>query len=83
MYSSSDATLEVKSTAVEFETKATREEIAAVFVNDKIDLHFDGGFYTVIATHLSADEVMKKLVNSQISISYCRDITNSTKRFFN
>ncbi len=83
MYSSSDATLAVKSTAVEFETKATREEIANVFANETIDLHFNGGFYTVIATNLSADDVMRKLVNSQISISYCRDITNSTKRFFN
>ena len=83
MYSSSDATLEVKSTAVEFETKVTREEITTVFANDKIVLHFNGGFYTIIAEHLSADEVMRKLVNSQISISYCRDITNSTKRFFN
>ena len=83
MYSSSDATLEVNSTAVEFETKVTREEITTVFANDKIVLHFNGGFYTIIAEHLSADEVMRKLVNSQISISYCRDITNSTKRFFN
>ena len=83
MYSSSDAVITKQSTAVEFETKATREEILNVFADDTIDLHFNGGFYTIISTNKSADELLKKLSVSTLSITYFRDITNSTKRFFN
>jgi ABC-2 type transport system ATP-binding protein len=83
MYSSSDAAPTKQSTAVEFETKARREEILNVFTADQIDLHFNGGFYTIISVNQSADEVLKKLAASTLSLTYFRDITNSTKRFFN
>jgi ABC-2 type transport system ATP-binding protein len=83
MYSSSDIVTTAKSTAIEFETTATREQIIEVFATDEIDLHYNGGFYSIIAKEISPDVIMKKLVNSQLTISYFRDITNSTKRFFN
>ena len=83
MYSSNDAALQVKSTAVEFETKASRDEILNLFAGEKIDLHFNGGFYTIISANKAADDVLRQLAASAISLTYFRDITNSTKRFFN
>jgi ABC-2 type transport system ATP-binding protein len=83
MYSSSDIITTAKSTAIEFETTATREQIINVFANNQIDLHYNGGFYSIISKEITPDDIIKKLVNSQLPISYFRDITNSTKRFFN
>lgn len=83
MYSSNDAATEIKSAAVEFETTASREAILAVFGEAAPDLHFNGGFYTVISSAYTAAELIKKLVGSNIEVSYFRDITYSTKRFFN
>ena len=83
MYSSNDAATAIKSTAVEFETTAGREEIIAIFGGMQIDLHFNGGFYTVISEKLSSAEIISLLTNSSIVLSYFRDITFSTKRFFN
>jgi ABC-2 type transport system ATP-binding protein len=83
MYSSNDVQTTAKSTAVEFETTATRESIVALFVEKEIELHFNGGFYTIISSSFSPEQIIKKLINSEMPISYFRDITNSTKRFFN
>jgi ABC-2 type transport system ATP-binding protein len=83
MYSSSDEKIIAATTAIEFETTASREQILNVFAQVNIELHFNGGFYTIIAKEASVDTVVKTLVNSEMAISYFRDITNSTKRFFN
>jgi ABC-2 type transport system ATP-binding protein len=83
MYSSSDVVTTEKTTAVEFETTATRVQIVAAFADAAIELHYNGGFYTIIAKDISAETVIKKIINSQLPVSYFRDITNSTKRFFN
>jgi ABC-2 type transport system ATP-binding protein len=82
MYSSSDEKTTAVTTAIEFETIATREQILNVFAQVDIELHYNGGFYTIIAKEASVDTVVKTLVNSEMPISYFRDITNSTKRFF-
>jgi ABC-2 type transport system ATP-binding protein len=83
MYSSNDVFTTAIDTTIEFETNASREEILQVFSNSDIDLHFNGGFYTIIAKRNTASEVIKTLIQSGLSVSYFRDITNSTKRFFN
>jgi ABC-2 type transport system ATP-binding protein len=83
MYSSSDEKIIAATTAIEFETTASREQILNVFAQVNIELHYNGGFYTIIAKEASVDTVVKTLVNSEMAISYFRDITNSTKRFFN
>jgi ABC-2 type transport system ATP-binding protein len=83
MYSSNDVVTTTIDTTIEFETNATREDILKVFGNNNIDLHFNGGFYTIIAKRNTAGDVIKTLIESGMSISYFRDITNSTKRFFN
>lgn len=65
---------------VELETVATRETLLGVLGGQGI-LHFNGGFYTITSKELPAQEILAKLVNEKIAITYFRDITHSTKRF--
>ncbi len=81
MFSSNDAATTITNTAIEFETSVTRDVILAIFADKSIDLHYNGGFYTIVTSD-TAESTIKKLVDN-ISISYFRDITYSTKRFFN
>ncbi len=83
MFSSSDIKTNATSTAIEFETTVARENIVALFKNNEIELHYNGGFYTIVSKEFSPAEIIKKLINSEMPISYFRDITHSTKRFFN
>jgi ABC-2 type transport system ATP-binding protein len=70
------------SNAVEFEKKADRHRIIALFGQGNIELQFNGGFYTIISAHLSSQEIIGKMIDAKIIITYFRDITYSTKRFF-
>jgi ABC-2 type transport system ATP-binding protein len=82
LYSSNDKAEKIKTNAVEFETNASRESIMDVFGEQNAELQFNGGFYTIITAHLTAREIIEKLIEAKIPISYFRDITFSTKRFF-
>lgn len=65
---------------VELETAAGRETLLGALGNQG-ELHFNGGFYTITSKELPAQEILSKLVKGNISITYFRDITHSTKRF--
>lgn len=65
---------------VELETTATRETLLHV-LNNKAELQFNGGFYTISSKELPAQEILSTLVTGSIPITYFRDITHSTKRF--
>lgn len=82
LYSSNDRAEKIASNAVEFETTATRDAIFAIFGKQNIELQFNGGFYTIISPALSAQEIISKIITAEITITYFRDITYSTKRFF-
>ncbi len=82
IYKSSDAEGQITSNAVEFETKANRESIISLFGEGKIELQFNGGFYTIISATLSSQEIIGKMIDAKIPVTYFRDITYSTKRFF-
>jgi len=82
LYSSNDRDEKIVSNAVEFETAAGRESIIELFGEQNIELQFNGGFYTIISSALSAQEIIGKMIAAKISITYFRDITYSTKRFF-
>ena len=83
IYKSSDVEGKITSNAVEFETKASRESIVNLFREQDIELQFNGGFYTIISNSLSSQEIVGKMIDAKIAITYFRDITYSTKRFFN
>ncbi len=82
IYKSNDAEGKIKSNAVEFETKAERESIISLFDGANMELQFNGGFYTIVSDQLSSQEIISKLIDAGITITYFRDITYSTKRFF-
>jgi ABC-2 type transport system ATP-binding protein len=65
---------------IELETTANRETLLSV-LNGNGELQFNGGFYTITSKELQAQEILSKLVAGNISITYFRDITHSTKRF--
>ena len=82
IYKSNDTEGKIISIAVEFETNADRESIIGLFGEGNIELQFNGGFYTIISNQLSSQEIIGKMIDAKIAITYFRDITYSTKRFF-
>lgn len=82
LYSSNDKAEKITSTAVEFETVASRDAILKIFDNENIELQFNGGFYTIVTGALTAQQIITKMVEAKLYITYFRDITYSTKRFF-
>lgn len=65
---------------VELETAADREALQLV-LGTQGELQYNGGFYTITSKELPAQDILTKLVNGKVSITYFRDITHSTKRF--
>lgn len=82
IYSTQDKAEKISSTAVEIETTADREQLLAVFSGHNVNLQFNGGFYTIESATLSGSEILRLLVQAAVPVSYYRDITYSTKRFF-
>jgi len=68
--------------SVELETAAARESIGSVLGDEQVQIHFNGNYFTITSSSYSAQEILIKLVQGDIPISYFRDITYSTKRFF-
>lgn len=67
---------------VEIETSASRDSMITLFANSDIQIQFNGGYYTLSSTDLSSQDMVGKLVDNKIQLTYFRDITHSTKRFF-
>jgi ABC-2 type transport system ATP-binding protein len=67
---------------LEIETGVSRDNLLQVLDDEHITIHYNGGFYTINSLSLTTEDIIKKLVNAGIRISYFRDITLSTKRFF-
>ena len=68
--------------ALEIETNATRDDLVKILGEVDIQIQYNGGNYTINTTILSAKEIIAKLVANNIQLSYFRDITHSTKRYF-
>jgi ABC-2 type transport system ATP-binding protein len=71
-----------QSYALEIETTASREILAAVLGDDGIEIQFNGGFYTIVSPVQSSQQIIAHLLQQAVPITYFRDITWSTKRFF-
>jgi ABC-2 type transport system ATP-binding protein len=82
LYSSTDKEEKITSTAIEFETTMDRDTILGFFEKGSVSLQYNGGFYTIESTGLSAAQILTILVNAPVPLTYYRDITYSTKRFF-
>jgi ABC-2 type transport system ATP-binding protein len=82
LYRTGDSTSVSKSFVLELETTASRDSLIGILGND-VTLEFNGGFYTITSTSNSVQDMVAKLVTGSVPITYFRDITYSTKRFFN
>lgn len=66
----------------EIETTSYREEIINALKQFDPQVKFNGGFYTISAQHGDMNAMLGELLRSGIRVSYFRDISKSTKRFF-
>lgn len=74
---------EVKSYVLELETVTGRDDLLRILGEENVNIQFNGGFYTITSTGWPVQDLLNKLVSSKVNITYFRDITYSTKRFFN
>jgi ABC-2 type transport system ATP-binding protein len=75
-----NSVLETGISVVEIETDANAQQLQNLLGQD-IKITFNGSFYTLSTSQLDANIILQKLAR-QITITYFRDISNSTKRFF-
>jgi len=68
--------------AFEVETSAGREQIAELLGGEAVQVHFNGGFYTITSTQRTVQQMIGDLIQHQVPVTYFRDITYSSKRFF-
>jgi ABC-2 type transport system ATP-binding protein len=83
MFQTKERTETTRSYILELETMTGRDDLVRILGENDVSIQFNGGFYTITSTSYSAQEMLNRLVSSQVSITYFRDITYSTKRFFN
>ncbi|MBN9292475.1 MAG: ABC transporter ATP-binding protein [Flavobacteriia bacterium] len=75
---------EISFTIIELETDAVLEQIQELFAKYPSKIMFNGGTYTIeIGQPNAYKEILARLAGSDIEIRYIRDISNSTRRFFN
>lgn len=67
---------------LELETDADRERIAIILGKEEVLIHYNGGFFTISSDTKTVQEMIGLLLQHQIPVTYFRDITHSTKRFF-
>ncbi len=82
LFRTGDTTPIYNGDAIELETTTDRDILIAVLGEGNVQLQYNGGFYTITSTTFKANEIISKLLNNNIPITYFRDITHSTKRFF-
>jgi len=83
LFTTGEATNEKPSTIVELETSISREGLVDLFQQSDIQLQFNGVFYTLSSESLNAQQIIQLVFSKNIPVTYFRDITNSTKRYFN
>ncbi|MFM9943863.1 MAG: ATP-binding cassette domain-containing protein [Bacteroidia bacterium] len=72
-------------TETELETAATRDELLVALSHvEGLTVKQQGGVYIIRCSNsISSSEILKKVLAAGMSISYYRDLTHSTKKFFN
>jgi ABC-2 type transport system ATP-binding protein len=72
-------------TETEVETTASRENILQLLQDiDSVSVKFQGGIYIIRCENsVKSLQILKRLLDGGVEISYYRDLTHSTKKFFN
>lgn len=74
---------ELIESVIELETSASRENLETVFSSETVRIRYNGSYFSLSSGNLSGAEMLEKLIEFKVPIQYYRDITQSTKRFFN
>lgn len=69
-------------TVIEFETANERAELEKVLLPLGCQIKYNGGYYIVSSAATAPGDLLKTLLENGIVLSYFRDISQSTKRFF-
>jgi ABC-2 type transport system ATP-binding protein len=72
-------------TETEIETTASRDQILAALNGiEHLSVKQQGGVYIIRCQQtVHSLEILKRIINAELTISYYRDLTHSTKKFFN
>ncbi len=78
------STDEVEKTILEMDLQISKEVLSDIIKDFPVEqLQFNGGIFIVhISKKSCMNEVLQKLIDSQIQITYIRDISKSSRRFF-
>jgi ABC-2 type transport system ATP-binding protein len=82
LFRTGDADTAMTGFVLEIETTADREQLIAILADTAIQIQYNGGFYTITSDTDRPADIIGMLISSQIPITYFRDITYSTKRYF-
>lgn len=66
---------------LEIETTTDRDRLADI-LGEGILIQYNGGFYTITSKTSTVSEMIALLLSNGVQVTYFRDITHSTKRFF-
>lgn len=79
-----EATDEAQKTILEMDIQLSKEELSGIIQSFPIDqIQFNGGIFIVhISKKTCMNEVLQKLIDSKVQITYIRDISKSSRRFF-
>jgi len=69
-------------TVIEIEIKNERVELENAMEGIHFQIKYNGGYYMVSSTNISSTDLVKLLFQKGIIVTYFRDISQSTKRFF-
>jgi len=71
-------------TILEMDIQLSKEELSGIIQGFPVDqIQFNGGIFIVhISKQACMNEVLQKLIDSNVQITYIRDISKSSRRFF-
>ena len=68
---------------IEVELVGEMQALQDSLATEDMQVSFNGGFYSITSNTINANQMLQVLINKGWGINYYRDITNSTKRYFN
>ena len=83
LFRTGETNVDQSAAVIELETTIARELLVEAFQTSKVHVQFNGGFYTLSSPEINAQELIQLVLSKNIPVTYFRDITFSTKRYFN
>jgi len=85
IFSTLQSEAEISHSTVEIESTHSKTEVESVLKLKDADVlvRFNGGVFFIESKMLSPEQILMELVSNKIKLNYYRDITHSTKKYFN